>query len=139
MAHRIRSVRTLLYRLIALYVLQPWLHNRYLMTRAVDCRLTKARNVEQNVNRAGHLRFVVLRCSSKGYFQVNLTKKISYFWIRPIKVSYPQPSSLNRTCKNSIFQLEKCKITTSVHSGDHINASLPESQYLQQLHIRRLC
>ena len=46
--------------------------------------------------RAGHMGFAVLQCSSKSYFQANLAIKITYFWVKPIKITYPESNSLNR-------------------------------------------
>ena len=47
-------------------------------------------------HKAGHLRLAVLQCSSKSYFQANLTMKKVYLWARPIKITHPKSYTLNR-------------------------------------------
>ena len=64
-------------------------------------------------NRTGHLRFVVLQCSSKSYFQANITIQISHFWSKPIKITYLKSNSLNRRCQKFYFSLYKlCSLFT---------------------------
>ena len=50
--------------------------------------------------RVGHLGFAVQQCSSKSYFEANLTLKIKLVLSHiPIKITYPQSKSLDKTCK----------------------------------------
>ena len=54
--------------------------------KAVQCtsvRCTKRRRIAL-MERAGHLGFGVLQCSSKSYFQANLTIEITYVWTMPM-------------------------------------------------------
>ena len=59
--------------------------------------------------RAGHLGFAVLRCSSESYILTNLSIKITYFWIRPIKVGSGLVWSVKITLKLHFQSIKNVK------------------------------
>ena len=53
--------------------------------------------------KVGQMGFAALQCSWQCYFRFILAVKITYFWARPIKITYPQSNLFNRRCQKIAF------------------------------------